>query len=59
MTLETNFNVEPYFNDHDTSKNYYGILFKASTAVQAREVNQIQTMLQLQIERFVALFLSH
>lgn len=52
MTLNTNFDVDPYFNDHDASKNYYGILFKASTAVQAREVNQLQTILQEQVERF-------
>ena len=52
MTINTNLNTNPYFNDHDPDKNYQALLFKASTAVQARELNQLQTLLQEQIERF-------
>lgn len=52
MPLETNFSRSPYFNDYDETKDYYGILFKPSVAVQARELNQLQTVLQKQIERF-------
>lgn len=49
-----NFNVPPYYDDYDENKGYYKILFRPSVAVQARELNQMQTMLQKQIERFGA-----
>ena len=55
MSLETNFNLSPYFDDFETSaklKNYHRVLFKPSLAVQTRELNQLQTILQNQIERF-------
>ena len=52
MPLETNFNVSPYFDDYNENKNFYRILFRPSVAVQARELNQMQTILQKQIERF-------
>ena len=47
-----NFNVPPYYDDYDENKNYYKVIFRPTTAVQARELNQMQTMLQKQIERF-------
>lgn len=47
-----NFNVPPYYDDYDENKGYYKIMFRPSVAVQARELNQMQTMLQKQIERF-------
>jgi hypothetical protein len=49
-----NFNVPPYYDDYDETKNYYKILFRPSVAIQARELNQMQTMLQKQVERFGA-----
>jgi hypothetical protein len=52
MSIETNLNVRPYFDDYDANKDYYKILFKPSTAVQVRELNQLQTLLQKQIEQF-------
>lgn len=52
MALTTNFNVSPYFDDYDEDKKFYKILFRPTTAVQARELNQMQTILQKQIERF-------
>ena len=52
MPLNTNLSASPYFDDYDRSDNYYRILFKPATAVQVREVNQLQTMLQDQIEQF-------
>ena len=52
MPLETNLSRSPYFNDYDETKDYYSVLFKPSVAVQARELNQLQTILQKQIERF-------
>lgn len=42
----------PYFDDFDETKNYQSILFKPSLPVQTRELNQTQTILQSQIERF-------
>ncbi len=52
MPLENSFSASPYFDDYDQQKNFYKILFKPSVAVQARELNQLQTILQNQIERF-------
>jgi hypothetical protein len=50
--LNTDFNVSPYFDDYEEAKKYYRILFRPSVAVQARELTQLQTMSQVQIERF-------
>jgi hypothetical protein len=47
-----NFNVDPYFDDFDVTKNYHRILFKPGYAVQARELTQSQTILQNQITNF-------
>lgn len=52
MPLETDFNVAPYYDDYNETKNYHRILFRPSVAVQARELTQLQTILQNQIERF-------
>ena len=51
-TLSTNFNVSPYFDDYNEDKDFYRILFRPSVAVQARELTQLQTILQNQIQRF-------
>lgn len=51
-SLTTNFNVIPYYDDYDPNKNFYKILFKPGYAVQARELTQIQSMIQSQIARF-------
>lgn len=50
--LQTNLNVAPFYDDYDEDKQYYRILFRPATAVQARELTQIQTILQKQISRF-------
>jgi hypothetical protein len=42
----------PYHDDFDSSKNYHRVLFTPGRAVQAREFNQLQTLLQEQIKRF-------
>ena len=52
MPLSTNFNVSPYYDDYDDTKGYYRILFRPGYAVQAREVTQLQTVLQKQVERY-------
>lgn len=51
-TLTTDFNVTPYYDDYTIDSNYYRILFKPGFAVQARELTQIQSSLQEQINRF-------
>jgi hypothetical protein len=45
-------NTAPYYDDFDESKQYYQIMFNPGRPVQARELTQMQTMLQKQIERF-------
>ena len=50
--MATNFNVSPYFDDFSESKNFHRVLFRPAFAVQARELTQLQTILQNQIERF-------
>lgn len=52
MSLKTNLNQSPYFDDFDETKNFHRVLFKPSVAVQARELTQLQSILQNQIERF-------
>jgi hypothetical protein len=44
--------VAPFYDDFDESKNFHRILFRPGYAVQARELTQVQTILQNQIERF-------
>lgn len=52
MGITTDFNVSPYYDDFDQDKNFHKVLFKPAVAVQARELTQLQTILQDQIERF-------
>ena len=51
MSINTNFNVNPYFDDYDEDKKFLRLLFKPGYAVQARELTQVQTLLQNQIQR--------
>ncbi len=50
--LKTDFNVAPFYDDYDEDKQYYRMLFRPATAVQARELTQLQTMMQKQVSRF-------
>lgn len=52
MPIKTDLNVNPYFDDFNEEKLFHRILFKPGVAVQARELTQLQTILQNQIERF-------
>jgi hypothetical protein len=52
--MALDFNVDPYYDDFDTSKNFHRILFKPGYAVQARELTQSQTILQDQVSKFAA-----
>lgn len=44
--------LKPYYDDFTENKNFHRILFRPGYAVQARELTQLQTILQNQIERF-------
>jgi hypothetical protein len=50
MTI--NFNTEPYYDDFSEDNKFYRILYRPGYAVQARELTQMQTILQNQISRF-------
>ena len=47
--MAINFNTGPYFDDFDPANNFYKVLFKPGYAVQARELNQLQSILQHQV----------
>ena len=51
-TVVKNYNVTPYYDDFDETKGFHRILFKPGVSVQARELTQMQTALQAQIDRF-------
>ena len=50
MPQETNLNVAPYFDDVGPESNYYKVLFKPGFPIQARELNNLQSILQNQVE---------
>ena len=49
-TLNTNPNSAYTLDDFDETKNYHRVLFKPGVAVQARELTQMQTAIQRQID---------
>ncbi len=52
MPINKNLNIAPYFDDFNIEKQFYKILFKPAYAIQARELTQLQTILQNQVEQF-------
>ena len=52
MPQKTNLNVSPYYEDFDVSKNFYKILFRPGYSIQGRELTQLQSILQNQVESF-------
>jgi len=52
MAQKIDLNVAPYYDDFAENKNFHRILFRPGYAVQARELTQLQSILQNQIERF-------
>lgn len=57
MAINTTlYQTSPYYDDYVSSgneaKGHLKILFKPSVSVQVRELNQLQTLLQTQIDRF-------
>jgi len=52
MAQKTNLNVNPYFDDFDSQKNFYKVLFKPGFPVQARELTTLQSIIQNQVQSF-------
>ena len=50
MSQKTDLNVAPYYDDYDSSDNFVRTLFRPGFAIQARELTQLQSQLQGQIE---------
>lgn len=50
--MNINLSTEPYYDDFDSSKHFHKILFKPGYAVQTRELNQLQSIIASQIDRF-------
>ena len=51
MVQKTDLNVAPYFDDFDETDNFNRVLFRPGFAIQARELTQLQSTLQNQIEK--------
>jgi hypothetical protein len=49
--MAIDFNAEPFYDDFSEDSKFYKILFRPGYAVQARELTQLQTLLQEQIRR--------
>ena len=49
--MALDFNTEPFFDDYSEDKEFHRILFRPGYAVQARELTQLQTILQEQVRR--------
>ena len=49
--MALNLNASPYYDDFSGDKNFHKVLFKPGVAVQARELTQLQTILQDQFDK--------
>ena len=52
MAQKTDLNVSPYYDDFDEADNFHRTLFRPGFAIQARELTQLQSTLQNQIEKY-------
>ena len=52
MPQKTNLKASPYFDDYNSSKDFYKVLFRPSYPIQGRELNTVQSILQNQIESY-------
>ena len=52
MAQKTNLNISPYYDDFDSEKNFYKVLYKPGFPVQARELTSSQSILQNQVQSF-------
>ena len=49
--MAINFNSAPYFDDFDEQKKFLKVLFRPGFSLQARELTQLQSILQQQVTR--------
>jgi len=49
--LTQDFNISPYYDDFNEENNFHKVLYRPGYSVQARELNQIQSILQNQLEK--------
>lgn len=54
MPINKDLSVTPWYDDFDPQKHFNRVLFKPSVSIQARELNQLQSILDHQIELFGA-----
>ena len=54
-----NFNEPPYYDDYVPSKRFQKILFKPAVAIQARELNQFQSILRENTKNISNVFLDN
>lgn len=47
--MAQDFSIAPYFDDYENEKNFLKVLFQPGKPVQARELNQAQSILQNQV----------
>lgn len=52
MAQKTDLNISPYYDDFDSEKNFYKVLFKPGFPIQARELTTLQSILQDQVKSF-------
>ena len=52
MTLETNLSRSPYFDTFTANSGHQQVLFRPAVAVQTRELNEMQSIQQDQIDKF-------
>jgi hypothetical protein len=52
MPVNKDLSVAPFFDDFSANSDYVRVLFKPGVSVQTRELNQLQSILQNQIEKF-------
>ena len=52
MAQKTDLNINPYYDDFDSEKNFYKVLFNPGRPIQARELTSLQSILQNQLQSF-------
>ncbi len=52
MAQKTDLNINPYYDDFDSERNFYKVLFKPGYPIQARELTTLQSILQNQVTSF-------
>ena len=51
MAQKTDLNVSPYYDDFNVDDDFHRVLFRPGFAIQARELTQLQSILQNQVEK--------